>query len=76
MALQTLGQQLEEVQSAISAVMAGQSYSIAGRQVQKANLNELTMRETTLLDRVAKYGFNYNIETSVSQKAVKNVVFS
>ena len=76
MALLSLGSQLEEVQSAISAVMAGQSYSIAGRQVQKANLNELTMRETTLLDRIAKYGYNYNVETSVNQKAAVNVVFS
>ncbi|MFA5669931.1 MAG: hypothetical protein WCX83_00395 [Candidatus Cloacimonas sp.] len=76
MSLKTLGQQLEEVQTAITAVMSGQSYSIAGRSMSKANLNELTMRESTLLDRVAKYGYNYNFETSTTQKAVKNVVFS
>ena len=76
MALLTLGQQLQEVQTAITAVMSGQSYSIAGRSMSKANLNELTMRESTLLDRVAKHGYNYNFETSTSSKAVKNVVFS
>ena len=76
MALLTLGEQLQEVQTAITAVMSGQSYTIAGRSMSKANLNELTMRETTLLDRIAKYGYNYNVETSISSKAVKNVVFS
>lgn len=76
MALLTLGQQLQEVQTAITTVMSGQSYTIAGRSMSKANLAELTQRENTLLDRVAKYGYDYNFETSTTQKAVKNVVFS
>lgn len=76
MALLTLGEQLQEVQTAITAVMSGQSYTIAGRSMSKANLNELTMRENTLLDRIAKYGYNYNVETSINQKAAVNVVFS
>lgn len=51
MALKTTLEQLEEVQAAISAVMSGQAYSIAGRSVTRANLAELTKREETLLDR-------------------------
>jgi hypothetical protein len=54
MALKTTLEQLEEVQTAISAVMAGQSYSIAGRNVTKANLKELSDREAILLERYKK----------------------
>jgi len=50
-AIKTTLEQIEEVQSAISAVMSGQSYSISGRSVTKANLKELSERESFLLAR-------------------------
>jgi len=47
-ALKTTLEQLQEVQDAISAVMAGQAYSIGGRSVTKANLDALHEREKYL----------------------------
>jgi len=44
----TYAQQLEEVQAAISKVMSGQSYEIAGRRLQRADLAALTAREKYL----------------------------
>lgn len=51
MALKTTLEQLEEVQAAISAVMSGQDVTIDGKRLSRANLKELTDRETTLLAR-------------------------
>ena len=51
MALKTTLEQLEEVQAAISSVMTGQSYSIAGRALTRADLAALTERESALLVR-------------------------
>lgn len=48
MAIKTYTEQLEEVQAAITAVMSGQSYEIAGRKLVRANLKELTDREQYL----------------------------
>ncbi len=76
MALLTVGQQLEEVQLAITAVMSGQSYDIAGRKMTKANLAELTSREDTLISRGDKYGFDKLFNTSTSEKAVYGVSFT
>jgi hypothetical protein len=51
MAIKTTLEQLEEVQSAISAVMESQSYSISGRSKTMASLAELQKREEVLLVR-------------------------
>ena len=51
LALKTIREQLEEVQTAISAVMTGQSYSIAGRDLTRADLKALNEREEYLLKR-------------------------
>jgi len=51
MALKTTLEQIEEVQAAITAVMSGQSYTVGGRSVTKANLDALAKREETLLAR-------------------------
>ncbi len=51
MAIKTTLEQLEEVQAAISAVMTGQSYSIAGRSLTRADLGALEDREEKLLAR-------------------------
>jgi hypothetical protein len=51
MAIKTTLEQIEEVQAAISAVMSGQSYTMDGRALNRADLRSLTERETMLLDR-------------------------
>lgn len=51
MAVKTTLEQLEEVQAAITAVMSGQAYSIAGRSMTKADLRALSEREEILLKR-------------------------
>lgn len=56
MPIKTTLEQIEEVQTAISAVLNGQAYSIAGRSLTRADLADLTAREEALLKR-------YNDET-------------
>jgi hypothetical protein len=51
MAVKTTLVQLEEVQTAITKVMAGQSGTWDGKQLTLADLDTLTKRETMLLDR-------------------------
>ena len=51
MALKTTLVQLEEVQAAITKVMAGQSGTWDGKQLTMADLSVLTTRETMLLSR-------------------------
>lgn len=63
MAVKTTLAQLEEVQAAITAVMSGQAYSIAGRALTRADLKALTDRETVLLAR-------YKSETSTGGMAI------
>ena len=48
MAIQTTEEQLEAVQTAITAVLNGQSYTIDGRTFTRANLEALEKRETRL----------------------------
>lgn len=55
--LKTWGQQLAEVQDAISAVMDGaQRYEINGRAVQRADLQWLQARAKYLDEKLAKEG--------------------
>jgi len=75
LALLTIGQQLEEVQGAISAVMASQKYSIAGREQTRADLSSLTSREKELIARGEKYGFDVIMGQQTSTKAVYGVSF-
>lgn len=71
MALLTTAQQLEEVQSAITAVMSGQAYDIAGRRMTRANLQELTDREELLIKRIKRDGNeDYSTSTVSAEKAV------
>jgi len=58
MAIKTTLEQLEEVQAAISKVMGGQAYSIAGRSLTRADLKFLSEREGILLAR-------YNAESGI-----------
>lgn len=67
MALKTVREQLEEVQSAISAVMAGQKYEIGGRSLSRADLDSLNAREEQLIKR-ANAG---QLDTVPGQKTTK-----
>lgn len=51
MALKTTTEQLEEVQTAITNVMSGQSGTWGDKSVTMADLNALNMRESMLLKR-------------------------
>lgn len=51
MAIKTTTEQLEEVQTAITAVMGNQSYTVDGRTFTRADLSALHDRETVLIRR-------------------------
>lgn len=54
--LKTWGQQLQEVQEAISAVQVNQRYEINGRAVQRADLEWLHKREIYLTNKLELEG--------------------
>lgn len=54
MALLTTAQRLEQVQSAITAVLLNQSYTIDGRTVSRANLAALDAMERRLQSQYAR----------------------
>ena len=54
--LKTWGEQLVEVQTAISAALLSQSYDINGRSVTKADLEWLHKREDYLSQKLATEG--------------------
>lgn len=56
---QTLGQQLDDVQSAIKAVLGSQSYKYDGRELTRADLNTLYSREDSLISKIEIHGRNY-----------------
>lgn len=56
---QTLGQQLEALQTAISAVETSQSYEIDGRKLTRADLATLYKREDALISKIDIFGRNY-----------------
>jgi len=67
--LQTYGQQLEEVQTAISKVMQNQRYSINGREFWKADLEMLQKREEYLVKKLQTYGDVIPTQTMRTGKA-------
>jgi len=56
----TLGEQLEEVQNAITAVLTSQSYKMNGRELTRADLSALEMREDRLISLIEKHGDGYS----------------
>lgn len=54
--LLTYGQQLQQVQEAITAVSTSQRYEYQGRIVQKADLEWLHKREIYLTEQYMKFG--------------------
>lgn len=51
MAIKTTLEQIEEIQTAITAVCLGQAVTIDGVQITRANLKDLEAREEKLLAR-------------------------
>ena len=54
--LLTYGEQLAEVQTAISKVMDSQRYEIGGRTMQYADLEYLHKREIYLQEQLSRFG--------------------
>ena len=54
--LLTYGEQLGEVQTAISAVLGSQRYEYGGRVMQRADLEYLTKREQVIQENLNKFG--------------------
>lgn len=55
----TLGQQLDAVQTAITAVESSQSYELDGRKLTRADLSTLYKREDNLISKIETYGRDY-----------------
>jgi predicted transcriptional regulator of viral defense system len=72
--LKTWGEQLEEVQKAISTVLVNQRYEINGRYVQRADLEWLQKREVYLVDKLQNEGDV--IPTQRPMRGVFNVEFT
>lgn len=54
--LKTYGEQLAEVQLAITTVMGGQRYELGGRSMWRPDLEMLNKREQMLIDKLNTYG--------------------
>lgn len=54
--LKTWGEQLEEVQTAISRVLINQSYEVGGKMVRRADLDMLQRREEYLIKKLEANG--------------------
>ncbi len=67
--LKTYGEQLAEVQEAISAVMSGQRYELGGRVLWRPDLEMLNKREAMLQEKLDKYGDVIPNRTAVTGKA-------
>ncbi len=67
--LKTYGEQLAEVQEAITAVMSGQRYELGGRVLWRPDLEMLNKREAMLQEKLDKYGDVIPNRTAVTGKA-------
>lgn len=73
--LKTWGEQLAEVQEAISAVLVNQRYEINGRYVQRADLEFLTKREQYLIEKYNSEG-DVTPQPNAPMRGVCNVEFT
>jgi len=55
----TYGEQLDAVQTAITAVETSQSYEMDGRKLTRADLETLYRREESLISKIEIHGRNY-----------------
>ena len=54
--LRTYGEQLAEIDKAITAVMSGQRYELGGRSMWKPDLAELRRERAYLTDKLQAFG--------------------
>lgn len=73
--LKTWGEQLAEVQEAISAVLVNQRYEINGRYVQRADLEFLNKREQYLIEKYNSEG-DVVPQPNAPMRGVCNVEFT
>lgn len=55
----TYGEQLDAVQTAITAVETSQSYEMDGRKLTRADLETLYRREDSLISKIEIHGRDY-----------------
>jgi len=67
--LKTYGEQLADVQKAITKVMDSQRYSYGGREVQYADLEWLSKREGIIQENLNTYGDVYPNRTARTGRA-------
>ena len=73
----TLGQQLDAVQTAITAVETSQSYELEGRKLTRADLSTLYKREDSLIAKIEIHGSNYTPgQNTTPMKTRAHVQFS
>lgn len=73
----TLGQQLDDVQTAIESVLTSQKYVINGRELTRADLSVLQTREDALIKKIEAHGRDYIAGQNTSPlKMSANVCFS
>lgn len=72
MALKTIREQLEEVQTAISALMTSQEYKLPdGRTLRRVDLEALQKREDALLKRAETSGLDTIPGSTVTKGAFR-----
>lgn len=73
----TLGQQLDDVQTAIESVLTSQKYVINGRELTRADLSVLQIREDSLIKKIEAHGRDYIAgQNTRPLKMSANVCFS
>jgi len=73
----TLGQQLDDVQTAIESVLTSQKYVINGRELTRADLAALQVRENDLIKKIEAHGRDYIAgQNTRPLKMSANVCFS
>ena len=73
----TLGQQLDDVQIAIESVLTSQKYVINGRELTRADLSVLQIREDALIKKIEAHGRDFVVgQNARPLKMSANVCFS
>ena len=73
---QTLGEQLTEVQNAISKTLQSISYQQGDKQLERERLSSLEKREEKLIQKINQYGSSYiEGQNTKTKKAVYGVSF-
>lgn len=73
----SLGLKLDEIETAIDAVLGSQSYEMNGRKLTRADLNSLYAREDRLISQIELHGRDFIPgQNTKPMKMSANVVFN